>query len=709
MNIIYKSKQFKYKAFVKSLCDLYGLIKITTRHSLLTVILIVLISGITLAQQSGRVKLLFQISKETNDTSKAKLLITLGSVYYNDEPEQDRCFMEAYDLSKKNNFRYGLAYGQYYEGLLLLRLGKYDEAIEKYKRCIDKLDSIHVIQHLDGYPLWDIRLLFLKADKPVEKFRYYSEKLIFYKYYGPRQNTATCYHGIAGYYYGLADYDKALEYFIRARDVYQSFDPVACANEMQVIGYVYLEWGNLDKAEIYLKLALKEMISLNEFNDCFFAYHELGNLYYLRHDFKRALSYYIAGKKYATASPLQAINLVNCATVYLQLDSRDSALFCLDSAEKIRQKEKLGIDFPNGYLEIDYTLYKYYISTGDENRPQKSLEAALHEAQSDGGVQLVMKYTNELHSYLLKQGDSLQALHYLAQYQTIQDSLNKINTSARIATYEIEQQQRLKEAEIEQLQTQKTEQRNYYLVGGAFFLLIVFGVISHLLYRRKRNKEQLKTEFKKQLAKAETIAMRAQMNPHFIFNCLNSINSYVIDQKHETASDYLIKFSKLIRLILDNSRSETISINKELETLKLYVLLESARFDNKFTCVYNLAEDVNTNTVMIPPMLLQPFVENAIWHGLMQKESEGTITIDINKGDAEFLNISIIDDGIGREKAAEIKSKSATHKSHGLKVTSQRIEMMNKLNSTGAQVHIFDLKDNKGNAAGTKVELIIPI
>ena len=111
---------------------------------------------------------------------------------------------------------------------------------------------------------------------------------------------------------------------------------------------------------------------------------------------------------------------------------------------------------------------------------------------------------------------------------------------------------------------------------------------------------------------------------------------------------------------------------------------------------------------MIPPMLLQPFVENAIWHGLMQKEGEGTITIEIKKENEEFLNISITDDGIGREKAAELKSKSATHKSHGLKVTSQRIEMMNKLNSTGAQVHIFDLKDEMGIASGTKVELIIP-
>ena len=253
----------------------------------------------------------------------------------------------------------------------------------------------------------------------------------------------------------------------------------------------------------------------------------------------------------------------------------------------------------------------------------------------------------------------------------------------------------------------------YYQTWWFRILLLIGAVMIVLVIRQRginriKREEHLKTEFNKQLAQAETKALRSQMNPHFIFNSLNSINSFVMDQKHEIASDYLIKFSKLIRLILDNSRSETISIEKELETLKLYVILESARYDNKFKCIYTIAEDVNTNSIMIPPMLLQPFVENAIWHGLMQKEGEGTITIEIKKEDEEFLNISITDDGIGREKAAELKSKSATHKSHGLKVTSQRIEMMNKLNSTGAQVHIFDLKDEKGTATGTKVELIIP-
>jgi tetratricopeptide (TPR) repeat protein len=683
--------------------------KLCARNCWLTLLLILLLSGNTFPQLSDADKLRLEIPKETNDTSKIKLLIYLGMNYYPNDPEQDKCFKEAYALSKKKNYRYGLVVGQYYEGLQLWRMGNYEEAIYRCKRCIETLDSMHLIS---SPLLLNIRILFSLAGKQEEKLRFYSERAAFYKRLGPIENLGACYHAIASCYDYLSDFDKAIEYYLRAANIYKSSDSVAFANETQVIGSEYLLWGNLDKAEIYLKSALTEMVRTK---NAFYCYHQLGDLYLARLDYKQALKYYLKGKQYATLPAFQAINLVNRATVYLKMNAWDSAKYYLDRSENIRQKEKLGLIHSHGIIELDYGFFKYYSAIHNDQRARKYLETALNQASQAKYFPLILKYANELHSFLLKKGDSLRALRYLVQYHTIQDSLTKMNTQARIATFEIEQQQQQKENEIENLQIQKTTQRNYYLFGGVLLLLILIAVISRIFYKRKRDREQLTTEFKKQLAEAETKALRAQMNPHFIFNSLNSINSFVMDQKHEIASDYLIKFSKLIRLILDNSRSETISLEKELETLKLYVVLEAARFDNKFKCIYHVSDDVDTNSIKIPPMLLQPFVENAIWHGLMQKEGEGTITIDISMNNEQItdnseqlLKISITDDGIGRAKAAELKSKSATHKSHGLKVTSQRIEMLNKLNSTGAKVNIVDLKDNQGNATGTKVELIIP-
>ena len=679
--------------------------KFHTRHRWSILLLILLFSSNAVAQQNEEAYLRQQIAIETNDTTRIKLMVRYG-LAYGQFLDQKKWYGEIKKLSVKNHYSPGLIYYRFYEGLELSDQGKYDEAIAKVKSCIDGLDSLGIVQPF-AYPLYYIRYIYWLAGKQLEMFRYYSDKIVYYKRYGPIENTADCYHGLGRYYQSHADYDKAIGYFMRALDVCKTFDPQGVTNEKLNIGGMYLEWGNLDKAEEYQVSNLKDLIRSNEVSNTD-VYDALGNICFERHDYKRAKDYYFKGKQCYTHPLLKARNLVNIAKVYLNLGANDSALFYLESAEKIHQKEKSGIIFAYNFTDVDFFFYRYYAATGNGKLALQHLETVMKQAQISGNIPLMLKYSNELHSFLLKNGDSLQSLQYLIQYNVLRDSLDKMNTQARIAGFEIEQQQQAKENEIEHLQVQKKEQRNYSLIGGAFLLLIVMAVISLILYRRKRDKEQLTSDFKNQLAKAETKALRAQMNPHFIFNSLNSINNFVTDQKHEVASDYLLKFSKLIRLILDNSRSETIPLDKELETLQLYVQLESIRFENHFKYVVSIAENTSTGSIMIPPMLLQPFIENAIWHGLMQKRTKGTIKVDIRTENEKFLNISITDDGIGREKAAEMKSKSATHRSHGLKVTSERIDMMNKLNSSGAKVNIFDLKDEQGNTMGTRVELIIP-
>jgi hypothetical protein len=669
-------------------------------------LLILFFSGSALSQTSGEDKLLLQISKETNDTSRIRLLIDFGFNSASSDSMASRYLKQAYDLSVKKIFRYGMAFGQYYKVLELSEKGRYDKAIDQCKQCIEAFDSMHLI----GLgPLLQMGYLFKSAGRQEEQVRYYSEKAAYYRRHGPALNQAACYHSLAGYYHYLADFEHAIQYYLQSGEIAKPSDPDLAAGETQYIGTVYMEWGNLDKAEKFLRAGMEELTRLKITINDFYYYNRMSEIYLRRNDWRQAFSYAFESKNHMTVPFQNGLFQLSCAAIHLGTNSMDSARVYLEGAEKTRKELKMEIITSHGYFELDYNLYSFYRLSGDNNRAFQRIKAALNAAESSKAVSLVLKYTRELHSFLLIQRDSLQALRYLIKYNALQDSVNTLSTRARIASYEIEQQQQQKENEIEQLQVQKSEQRNYYLFAGAFFLLTGLGIFSRLRYKRKRDKEQLTSDFKKQLAQAETKALRAQMNPHFIFNSLNSINSFVMDQQHELASEYLIKFSKLIRLILDNSRSETISIEKELEALKLYILLESARFDNKFKCVYHIAADVNTNSIMIPPMLLQPFVENAIWHGLMQKVGEGTITIEIAMKNEEFLIITIEDDGIGREKAAGLKSKSATHKSHGLKVTSQRIEMMNKLNTSGAQVAILDLKDDQGLATGTRVELEIPI
>ncbi len=222
--------------------------------------------------------------------------------------------------------------------------------------------------------------------------------------------------------------------------------------------------------------------------------------------------------------------------------------------------------------------------------------------------------------------------------------------------------------------------------------------------------KQVATEFEHKIAETEMIALRAQMNPHFIFNCLNSIKLYTLENDSQTASEYLTKFSQLIRLVLENSRSEKITLQKELETLKLYIELEAMRFKDKVQYKINVVSHIDQQYIEIPPLLLQPYVENAIWHGLMHKPEGGKIAVDISQPSEYLLHIESIDDGIGREMANLHKSKSATRqKSFGLKMTSERLEAINHIYQTKTEVKIIDLFDVESNAIGTKVIIEIPL
>ncbi|HLP36740.1 sensor histidine kinase [Lacibacter sp.] len=226
----------------------------------------------------------------------------------------------------------------------------------------------------------------------------------------------------------------------------------------------------------------------------------------------------------------------------------------------------------------------------------------------------------------------------------------------------------------------------------------------------KQEAEKVLMATKQKMAEVEMQALRAQMNPHFIFNCLNSINRYIVKSDQATASLYLTRFAKLIRLILDNSNSKTIPLSSELEALRLYIDMEAIRFEKQFSYEIKLSDDLPVDAVCLPPLIIQPYVENAIWHGLLHKEEAGHLTISIS-GKKETMLVCVIEDnGVGRAKAKELKSKSAsTKKSLGMKLTEDRIALLNKQAKIDASVEIEDLYDMNGMASGTRVILKIPV
>ncbi|MBI3501589.1 MAG: histidine kinase [Bacteroidetes bacterium] len=242
-------------------------------------------------------------------------------------------------------------------------------------------------------------------------------------------------------------------------------------------------------------------------------------------------------------------------------------------------------------------------------------------------------------------------------------------------------------------------------VAGIILLLILFRLRADAI--RRKETEKLSREI--QLATNELKALRAQMDPHFIFNSLSSIQSFIMTKDEDSALKYLNKFAKLMRMILSNSEKSSVTLREEIDSLKLYLELESLRWGNKFDYEIKINSAVEMDFHKIPSMLIQPYVENAIIHGVVPKENgNGKIEISISQNDT-YIICMITDNGIGRKKSEEIKSKSSPlHESMGMKITNERLEVLNRIHHSNLSVNIFDLQEN-GNALGTKVEIYIPV
>lgn len=225
----------------------------------------------------------------------------------------------------------------------------------------------------------------------------------------------------------------------------------------------------------------------------------------------------------------------------------------------------------------------------------------------------------------------------------------------------------------------------------------------------RSEKERQLSELKQKATELEMQALRAQMNPHFIFNSLNSINRFILQNNKGQASRYLTKFSRLIRLILQNSQASLITLDSELESLELYLSLEALRFNHHFDYKISVTNNIDVTSLRVPPLILQPYVENAIWHGLMHKDEKGQLDIEISQENSQ-LYFRITDNGVGRENANLLASKSATkYKSMGLRITAHRIANLQHLQNVESGVTINDLINTDGSAAGTEVIIKTPV
>jgi len=287
-------------------------------------------------------------------------------------------------------------------------------------------------------------------------------------------------------------------------------------------------------------------------------------------------------------------------------------------------------------------------------------------------------------------------------------------TNLNPGTYEFQVRASLSEADWDnnytslQLFIATPYYRTWWFISGVLMTLmsVVYALYRYRM-RQIREKEMIRLQYTKELADVEMKALRAQINPHFLFNSLNSINNFILRNDTEKASRYLVKFSQLVRNILNHSSAPFINLEEEINTIELYMLIEGMRFNNQFSYQIELDKEINPAVIKIPSLLLQPYVENAIWHGLLHKEGEKTIRISIQKESDHAISIHIEDNGVGREEARKLEQKTKKHKSFGMKIGENRLRLMNVNGEQVARVEVTDLYSHE-IPAGTRIRIIIP-
>ena len=557
-------------------------------------------------------------------------------------------------------------------------------------------------------------------------------------------------------YWGMGNYAYSIEqegHLVKALQLRKAgtsndkLDPKSKANIFYSIGNLYLKLGQLDSAIVYIKKTiemdridnnplglvhdLQFIIELNfrsgnydEAATSCLECLELGDE--IGYDRGRAMCYYLYAevlreeRKYNEA--MVAIDsaigiderrkdMTRMSKIFLAkamiLDAMDSelALQWYNRSKDFGEKEN-NMDMQ---AKAVLGLSSFYARNGDYGQSEQQLNMVGDILQESDFEDTMLKYLEQLYQVKVEQGKWKEANQVLEQrIEILTANLNELLTSKAdhidqsFDLYEAQREyERLQyEKEINELKSRRWA--NLYM-GGAVILLLT-SLLWYYAYQNQKNKmvvaqtqaeeEHLITH--NRILKKEMDSLRSQMNPHFLFNSLNSINDYVMHQDSRLASLYLTKFSKLMRLILNNSKEELISLESEIEAVKLYMELEKLRFKEKFDFDMSIDDDINPGNVFIPAMLIQPFLENAVKHGMKNLDRKGKIFLSIFD-EKNRLFIRVRDNGVGREKALEsVKRNEINRRSYGMEITSDRIDLLNSIYEIDAVITYKDLKDPSG-------------
>jgi tetratricopeptide (TPR) repeat protein len=657
---------------------------------------------------------------------RADLLLALSKTYWHRNYDSALLYAsEALQLSKNISYERGIAEAYRHIGVINM-FGSKAQIAEPY------LDTaLTLFQNLHDSPgiaaTYNNIGVLLNTDlgRYNESIFAFEQALSLFQKLGNSEGTGSVLNYIGINYERQGNFQKAIEYTLQGMQVRKKIDDIqGVMFSLSRVGQLYMAVGQSDTALKYLMNALhfareKKVEPLTD------TYEYIANVYLEWKQYKEAKKYLdlalkgnsewyrlLLGRFYIETGQTE-----EALTVYKQVMARTlKTTAYMEQASSMMGICRVYLEKKNHQLAIRYAKDAYDV-------------ASTHNIRW-----IIADASNVLSSLYATQGNYHSAYNYGKIYRSISDSVSKVDAHLKLAFLEskneiIEKQSRIelldKENKLkeERLKTEALIKR-FFIAGIAVIVIIAFVLFRNISLKRKNEKnlrelaenelqiqklesEKTKAELQHQAITFEMQSLRAQMNPHFIFNSLHSINKYIMENEKQNASEYLSKFAKLMRLVLENSRETEVLLEKDLSALELYMQLEALRFQQRFHYNIEIDPQIDQENTLIPPLLLQPFVENSIIHGMKNKEC-GLIKIKVEKEDG-MMRCTVEDNGMGREQSRKIQAGTQQkQESLGMKITKERLEMINETKKTKTAINIYDLKDAANKPTGLRIELLLP-
>jgi two-component system, LytTR family, sensor kinase len=474
------------------------------------------------------------------------------------------------------------------------------------------------------------------------------------------------------------------------------------------LAILYNTMGKLDEFRNTLKLLINSAVAEKDTFYIETGYFRLGTSYTdLARDFRRADSLLkksldLALKKKDTV--FTSLSLSNLGWNYYNEKRYGEAIKYYNRSLEYSIPAKIFFNSTNSYGNLG-TIYR---DMGDMKRSRENYIEALAQGKAGKDVYNLSWIYKDMSDMYLMNSDTSNAYKSFVMFKVYSDSLMKSQKTEGLAEARIRYEAETRNRELELLSLRiKNQKLLIYGYTGLFVLSL--AILLLLLSRAKINNKRRISEMNRKISEITQANLRQQMNPHFIFNTLNSIQYYMYQHDKLATNNYLTKFSSLMRRVLENSRHTSVPLQDELDALKLYLDLEMIRFKDRFDYIINVDEEIDPILYKVPTMLIQPYVENSICHGLMPAEGKGTVKIDI-KLKNEHISCIIEDNGIGREAALQRRRSSENnHNPLGTQIVSSRLDLVNALYGTSLKTIYTDLRNEAGEPSGTKVEIQIPI